>query len=275
MRKRRRSLPTLLWISLAAIPLIVAGVATLDGAGLRRRSRQSSTVTLRKRLHINDLITEPGTVEVDWGNLYSYTTANFTMPSALKFTPGGKSLLRGRTEYSVAFDSISSAVDLGTRTTQFSDRLTLTATSVLFDSTHFDIAIAPQTTMFLRDESGVRYGATLIAREDIGMNSMGATAGWTAATASSTANPAGTWDFGAGFGRHLGWKGFLGRVTPHVNAVFERSTGFRSSFAAFAGVEYQIGPRLAFDASGQRISLTSGADRQLLLSMTLNLGKLN
>src|SRR5262245_3239854 len=119
---------------------------------LRRSSRVGSTAGLRKRLHINDLITEPGTAEIDWANLYSFTTSNFTMPSAMKYTPAGNSLLWGRTEYSVAFDSISSVVDAGPRTIQFSDRISLTATSVVFDSTHFDIAIAPQATAFLRDE---------------------------------------------------------------------------------------------------------------------------
>jgi hypothetical protein len=242
-------------------------------AHLRHSSSHGSSVTLRKRLHINDLITEPGTVEIDWANLYSYTTFNFTMPSALKYTPAGNSLLWGRTEYSIAFDSISSAVDLGIRTTEFSDRVTLTATSVLFDTTHFDIAVAPQTTVFLRDTSGARYGATVIAREDLGLNNMGMTISWSGASASSTSSPAGTWDVGAGFGRHLATSGVLGRFTPHVNAVWERSTGFERSLSAFAGIEYQITPRVAFDASGQRIGLTAGADRQILLGMTINLGR--
>jgi hypothetical protein len=212
-------------------------------------------------------------VEIDWANLYSYTTSNFTMPSAVKYTPAGNSLLWGRTEYSVGFDSISSAVDLGSRTTQFSDRLTLAATSVVFDSPHFDIAFAPQTTVFLRDGSGTRLGATVIAREDIGGNSMGLTVSWTGATRSSASNPAGTWDIGGGFGRSLAAKGTLGRFTPHVNATWERSTGFEHSLSAFAGVECQITPRIAFDASGQRIGLTSGADRQVLLALTINLGR--
>jgi len=224
---------------------------------------------------VNDLITEPGTVEIDWGNLYSYTTSNFTMPSAMKYTPSGNSLLWGRTEYSVAFDSISSAVDLGTRTTQFSDRISVAATSVVFDSPHFDIAIAPQATVFLRDASGARYGATLIAREDIGLNSLGATTSWSGATSSSASSPAGTWDFGVGYGRHLATTGALNRFTPHLNTVWERSTGFERTFSAFAGVEYQITSRVALDATGQRTGLTSGADRQILLGMTINLGKLS
>ena len=43
----------------------------------------------------NDLITEPGTVEIDWGTLYSYTTEALTLPSALKYTPSGGSLFWG------------------------------------------------------------------------------------------------------------------------------------------------------------------------------------
>src|SRR5215510_13529883 len=174
---RLESSRTVMKLSLAAICLVVlsAPIQAEAALHLRHSSRHTSTVTLRKRLHVNDLITEAGTVEIDWANLSSFTTSNFTMPSAMKYTPAGNSLLWGRTEYSVAFDSISSVVDAGPRTIQFSDRISLTATSVVCDSTHFDIAIAPQATVFLRDESGGRYGATVIAREDIGLNSMGAT----------------------------------------------------------------------------------------------------
>jgi hypothetical protein len=75
------------------------------------------------------------------------------------------------------------------------------------------------------------------------------------------------------FGRHLSSNGLLGRVTPHVNAVLERSTGFEPTFSTFAGVEYQITRRVAFDATGQRIGLTAGADRRIPLGMTINLGK--
>src|SRR4029434_8423230 len=81
-------------------------------------SQHASGVSLRKRLHVNDLITEPGMAEIDWGSLYSYTTGAFTMPSALKFTPDGSSLFWGRTEYSAAFDSVANGVNTGGRSTQ-------------------------------------------------------------------------------------------------------------------------------------------------------------
>src|SRR5262245_44666428 len=131
--------------SITLLCLIILGVPTNAAAGphLRRALRHSSSMTLRKRLHVNDLITEPGTVEIDWARLYSFTSSNFTMPSAMKYTPAGNTLWMGRTEYSVAFDSVSSAVALGTRTTQFSDRVTMAATSAVFDSSHLDLAIAP------------------------------------------------------------------------------------------------------------------------------------
>jgi hypothetical protein len=240
----------------------------------RSRAAHASGVSLRKRLHVNDLITEPGTVELDWGGLYSYTNGVFTLPSALKYTPAGDSLFRGRTEYSVAFDSVASAVNTGARSTQFSDRLTFAATSVVFDSEHFDIAIAPQVTVFLRNESGVRLGATAIARYDGGGNTIGATVGWTAATSTTTTNPAGVWDFGTGYGRRLAASGFLSRLTPHVNAVLEKSTGLERTLAVFGGIEYQITERVAIDASVQRLGLTGDSpDRQFILGLTVNLGK--
>ena len=227
---------------------------------------------MRKRLHINDVIAEPGTVEIDWGGLYSSTTSTFTMPSAVMWTPEDDSLYWGRTEYSVAFDSVSNAISGNGRATQFSDRLTFAATTVLIDSGHFDVAVAPQATAFLRSESGVRLGATAIARFDGGGNSAGLTAGWSGATTASNTNPAGVWDLGVGYGRQLGWR--LKRFTPHADAVYERATGFERTIAVFGGVEYQMTERAAVDAVWQRYGLAGGeADRQFLVSFTINLGK--
>jgi len=60
-----------------------------------------------------------------------------------------------------------------------------------------------------------------------------------------------------------------------VNVVWERSTGLEGTFSTFAGVECQITPRVAFDVTGQRLGLTEGADRQILVGMTINLGKMH
>ena len=58
---------------------------TISAAIFRRNTHPTSTnskISLRKRLHVNTLITEPGTAELDWTNIYSLTTSNFDMPSA-------------------------------------------------------------------------------------------------------------------------------------------------------------------------------------------------
>lgn len=262
-------------LSFGRATLFMAGLlaAVAMPAAQRRhlRGRHSYGMTLRKRLHVNDVIADPGTIELDWGGLYSTTTSTFTAPATFKWTPGGNSFWRGRTEYSAAFDSVSSAVSGDGRATQFSDRMTLAATSIFFDSEHFDIAVAPQVTAFLRNESGARLGATAIARYDGKSSSFGMTLGWSGATSSSVTNPAGVWDVGAGYGRKLGgrWK----RWTPHVDALLERATGFEKTAALFAGVEYQVTERWAVDAVWQRYGLWGGeADRQLLVSFTWNLG---
>ena len=263
-----------MWSRFAIAGLLLLVVVPSSPAASQRHRR--SGVSLRKRLNVNDLITEPGTVELEWGTLYSYSTAGWTMPSALKFTPEGASLFRGRTEYSISFDSLASDVNTGVRSTQFGDRLTFAATSVLFDSRYFDLAVAPQVTTFLRNESGVRLGGTMIARYDRAGNSVGLAVSWTAATAVTAGNPAGVWDFGAGYGRPLAATGLLGRITPHVNTLLEKSTEFQRTLAAFGGVEYQVSKRIAVDVSGQRLGLTGlGPDRQLLVSLTVNLGKLH
>lgn len=236
---------------------------------------RTSNISLRKRLHVNTLITQPGTVEVEWDNLYSYSSGSFSIPSIIKYTPSGRSVLWGRTEYSVAFDSIDSVPQGGERVTQFSDRVTVSGNAVLRDGDKLDIAIAPQATFFLRGESGARAGATAIMRYDTGRNSMGATLSWSGATSPSPNNPAGSWDFGAGFGRRLAAAGAWGHLTPHANAVYERATGFAPTVAVFAGIEYQITERVAVDFSAQRFGLRGGnADRQVVVGLTVNLGKL-
>lgn len=265
--------------ALAIACLLLIFDAERPSAAILRRRRaisvhHGSTITQRKRLNINDIITEPGTVEIDSGYLYSYTTGSVTLPSAVKITPDGDSFWWGKTEYSVAFDSIASAVNTGNRSTQFSDRLTFATTSILFDSLHFDVALAPQVTTLLRSDTGVRWGATLLARFDDHGNSIGITAGWTAATAASDTNPAGVWDFGIGYGRALGASGLLKRLTPHINVNLEKATGFAQTTSLFGGVEYQMNEHLALDVSGQRFSFIGAyPDRQLFLGLTINVSQ--
>src|SRR5258708_7564844 len=169
--------------------LLHAYLPILPGAFFGRSSNPRSTITLQKRLHVNTLITQPGTIELDWGNDYSSTSDNYTMPSTLKYTPEGKHILWGRTEYAAGFDTVSSAVENDARIAHFGDRLTFTATSVLFDGEKLDFAVAPYASALLRGESGWRVGATAIARDDAGRNTPRVTASWSGATGPSPSNP--------------------------------------------------------------------------------------
>jgi len=272
--KREVPRPSRLLALLISIPL--SGLPCLAGLFTRSSPPPSgnSKITLRKRLHVNTLITMPGTIEVDWSSLYSLSTTNFSMPSAIRYTPEGSHVIWGRTEYSAAFDTVTSAEVGGSRLTQFSQALTLTATSVLHDGEKLDIALAPQATFFLRDESGARLGAVAIARYDSGRNSTGATVSWSAATANSPSNPANTFDVGFGYGRQLAGSRLLEKFTPHFNAEWEKSTGAGRVLLAFEGIEYQITERLAFDLSAQHVALAGNApDHQIAFGMTLNLGR--
>ena len=264
-------LSAILICTLAASSSCFAGLFTSSGEPGNGNAR----ITLRKRLHINTLISQPGTAEVDWGNLYSLTSANYSMPSGLRYTPPGSQIMWGLTEYSVAFDSIASANVGSSRLTQFSQALTFTGTAVLRDGEKLDIAIAPQATMFLRDESGARLGAVAIARYDSGRNSLGGTVAWSGATHSSDSNPSGTLDVGFGFGRQLSGSHLLEKLTPHVNVEWEKSTGENSALLAFESIEYQVTERLAFDLSAQHFATAHRApDHQIAFGMTLNVGKI-
>jgi hypothetical protein len=125
-------------------------------------------------------------MEVEWANDYSFSSDNYTMPSTIKYTPQGRHILWGRTEFSAGFDTVSTAVENDARIAHFSDRFNFAATCVLLDGEKLDIAIAPQASMFLRGDSGMRIGATAIARYDSGRNSTGITVGWSGATVASS-----------------------------------------------------------------------------------------
>ena len=223
---------------------------------------------------MNTLITEPGSFEVEWDNVFA-ASGNYVMPSLLKITPEGSHILWGRTEYSIGFDTVSSAVQFDQRINHFSDRVTVAATSVLRDGKIFDFAIAPSVSFFLRDQQGARIGATAIARWDWERNSLGTTLSWTAATHSSPENPAGIMDWSTGYGRRLAAGGAMGHLTPHVNVQVEKASGVRRQVSVFEGIEYQITGRVALDFSGQHYGLDSGAvDHQAVVALTVHFGRL-
>ena len=231
-------------------------------------------ISLRKRLHVNTLIAEPGTAEVDWAQLYSFSNQVWTMPATLRYTPTGERLMWGRTEYSVAFDSLTNISNGGRRVTQFGDNLTMSATTVVVDREKFDVAIAPHATFFLRNEAGVRLGATAIARYDAAGNSFSSTCAWSGATQASENNPARIADVGVGFGRRLGPRGLARKLTPHGNAVWEMATGHARTFSLFEGMAYEINQRISLDVSAQHFSLRGGAvDHQVVAGVTVSFSR--
>jgi hypothetical protein len=254
---------------------IVAGVllaAPGVSADLRDAAEsRPSAIALRKRLHVNPLITEPDTLEVEWGGAFS-TGGPFTLPATIRFTPEGRHVWWGRTELSVSFDSLS--YDSGT--TRFGDRTTFAATCVVRDGEKLDFAIAPTVTALLRGDTGARLGTTAIARYDVGRSSAGITVAWTAATHASDTNPAGTLDVGAGYGYRLKASGPLGHLTAHTNWLWEKSTGLVRQVSVFEGVEYQITDPVAVDFSAQHLNLWGGpTDHQIVIGLTVSTGRLH
>ena len=262
----------------AWIVLFSGLVAVTPPAGAASvRSISGENASARRRLSVNSLLTDRGTLEIEWGNTFA-ASGNYSMPSLVKFTPAGEGWLEGKTEYSVGFDSVSSQVSGSERDTQFGDRISLFAHTKIIDGDHFDIAIAPQASFLLRGDTGARLGGAVFGRFDgkDSINSGGWNVSWTGATASSPTNPAGTLDVGFGYGRKLGPSGSrLNQWTIHAESQIEKSTGVTRIFSLFQGVEYQVTKRFAVDTSIQEIDL-GGANRdtQFVVALTVNMGKL-
>jgi hypothetical protein len=229
--------------------------APLLEARLSPRAR-SSRITLRRRLHISSLITDPGTVEAEVSGAWS-ESQSWTMPSTVKYTPEGRILLWGRTEYSASFDGVSN------------DHLTFTGTTLIADGEHWNFAVAPAVTFGFRDQPAFRAGLTAITRYDHGRNSAGSTLTWTGTVNATDSTPAGTWDFGSGYGHTFGAK-----TTVHADTQFERATGYAGAWSFFEGVEYQFTGAIAFDLSAQHMNVTGGMlDHQLVGGLTINFGR--
>jgi hypothetical protein len=164
---------------------------------------------------VNTLITEPGTVEVEWYNDFA-ASGNYVMPSLIRFTREGPDIIWGRTEYSIGFDTVSSVPQFDECINHFSDRVTIAATRMLSDGKIFDFAVAPSASFFLRDEQGTGIGDAT---------------GW-----------ARRWG-----GRRLATGGAMGHLTPHMNVQVEKASGMQRQSSAFEGIEYQIAGRVALE----------------------------
>lgn len=250
-----------------------------DGAFRLRKSRltRAAAAGLRNRLHVNPLITQPGTLEVEFGTAVD-SSGSLTQPTLVKYTPDGDDAYWGNTEFSVGFDSVATSVQDGSRVTQFSDHLTFTALTGLPDSwtgKDFHFAIGPQVTKILRGDTGERIGLTSVGRYTRGLSSGGFTLSWNGATAASDSNPAGVFDVGGGFGRQLGKEGLLNNLTIHGNVLLEKSSGVQRTVSVFEGMEYQITNRFSIDVSGQHLNAIGGVrDNQISVGLVMNFGRI-
>jgi hypothetical protein len=250
--------------ALLALSLHGAAPAALFHRGDSVPAERGPAISLRKRVHVNTLITAPGTMEIEYDGAFSWD-GSFTLPMTIHYTPEGHYDWWGRTEFSIAFDSLAHD-----SATQFGDRASVTATCVVHDGEKLDLAIAPQASFLLRGDSGARIGATAIARYDVGRSSAGVTVTWTGATTASPSNPAGVIDVGAGYGFRLKPSGALGHLTPHVNALYEKATGSDRQISLFEGIEYQVTDPFSIDFSFQHIALWGGPrNTQFVVGMTL------
>lgn len=252
-------------LTILTLTILVAATASAR----KPRAIRGSSASQRKRLNINPLLTPSGTVEVEWGGLYSFESSNLLLPSVVKYT-----LDTIPVELSSGFDSFESIVGDDGRHSYFGQSMVVTALTAIKDGKHFDVAVAPQATFFLRGESGVRLGGIVLGRLDAAGNSMGFSAAWSGATRHSDLNPAGTLDLSVGYSRALPDK--LKKFSPHINYTFEKSTGIPIVGTLLEGIEYQATPRFAIDFSAQHIRAAQfETEHQVLVGVTWNLGKMH
>ena len=82
---------SLLYVHLGAIAVLLCmnGLTAQGRIRIRPALKSAGGASLRRRLHVNSLITDPGTAELEWGNDVS-ETGDYFMPTTLKLTPSAK-----------------------------------------------------------------------------------------------------------------------------------------------------------------------------------------
>ena len=246
-----------------ALLFILSVALDLDAQTVHRR--RASTGGLRRKVHVADLITTPGTVEAEWYHTLS-ESGNYWMPSLLKFTPSASNGFWGQTELSIGFDAIDSEIGDSGRVTHSTDHITLNSTHVLWSEKHFSFALGPQITFSTRGQKPVHAGGSAIARWDIGLNNLGLTAQWV--------NP-GILDIGGGAGRQLSQTGFGKFVTPHVSVTWEKLNGSSGFMSVNEGVAFQVTKKLALDIGAQHAGAPDAPmDHQFQIGLIANFGKI-
>ncbi len=236
------------------------------GISLRRRlphfHHQAQSIGTRNRVHVNRLITEPGTFEMEVGAGFSEYGDNID-PVLLKFTAAGDSLLLGKTEYSVGFDYWHGSNDV-----------TLAANSLLLDGERWNVSVGPTVTIVRQDGSGLRAGGTVVTRYDRGLGSVGATATWSKATRPGAGTPADLAAFGLGGGVRLGSAGWRGKLTLNGNVLSEHASATPGGWSTFEGLEWELTGRVSANAVVQQVDWGgANRDNQFFVGVTVNFGR--
>ena len=255
-----------------ALLLMIAGSPEMLGAIRPHKVRRVSTLSNRRRMHLQNLVTDPGTLEIEMGVAGSGN--GVTAPFTLKYTPGVGRPFWHRTEFSVDLDAVSSLPGDLYWVTQFSDPVGIAATHLLHQGKILSLYFAPQVAFLTRSDDGLRGGATAVVNTDLGAFSMAANVTWTAATSPTESNPAGDLQVGTGLVRRIGGTNENPRWTLFVNGLQENPTLGDTTYSVFEGVSYQVRRSLAVDVSVRHLNLASGrADHQVLGGITVNSGR--
>ncbi len=221
--------------------------------------------------------TAPGTLELEIGTTSS--DSFFGLPLTIKYTPdvGGLPALAGllrETEFSLAFEAVTSISLAGERRTEFGDRLTFALRRPVYRGEQFSLAVAPQATFFVRDGKGARLGATLLGAYSFGRNTAVANFTWTSATSSSATNAAQQYDLAFDLARTLGASGALSRVGVFAGALVENPSNQKAAVSLGQGITYRVRPNWVVDFAVRELGLAEGrADYQILAGLTVNLGR--
>ena len=222
----------------------------------RHFSHFAQSIGNRNRLHINSLITDPGTLELESAFIYS-EIGNYAAPVLLKYTPS-----RGSTELSVGFDSWRGSSDVA-----------LAANTLLYDGSHWNVVLGPSLVLVRQNGDGLRPGATFITRYDNGLASLGLSATWSKATRPTDNNPADQTAFGIGGGLRLGKEGWRSHWTLNSNALNERASSTRAMNSTFEGLEWELNSRLSINLVAQQLDWRGpNRDNQALVGLTVNFG---
>ncbi len=125
----------------------------------RRSPRQGLRSYTQRPTFTSDTSTSAlGTVELELGT--AFWQGFFTLPEVMKFTPFVTSGLFHQGEFSIGFDTISCLTTNGQRMIDFGDHIGLVFRRPVYKGKSVSVAVAPQATLLVKGDEGVRVGTT-------------------------------------------------------------------------------------------------------------------